>query len=80
MIIVVVSSAVASMSEPDKATAYAYLQQCASKAGLAGNVAMVWRNSDSTASYYAPQPWHAFLTTVSWPVVAANVNRRLTCG
>lgn len=55
------------------------LQSCASSAGLAGTVVLVWQNS-GRMHFIAPQPWHPFFRTLSWNAVISNLNKELTCG
>ncbi len=57
----------------------ASLQVCATAAGLRGTVVPVWNNGGRTA-FIAPQPWHPFFQSIDLGFVAANINRRLTCG
>jgi hypothetical protein len=59
--------------------AIAGLQQCAASAGLRGTVVPVWIEG-SSMRFIAPRPWHPFFQSLSWAVVRANINRRLTCG
>lgn len=55
------------------------LQLCASNAGLAGTVVVVWRHGNRV-HFIAPQPWHPFFRSLSWNVIMANLNKELTCG
>ena len=54
------------------------LQSCASNAGLAGTVVLVWQNG-GRMHFIAPKPWHPFFRTLSWNSVISSLNKELTC-
>lgn len=54
--------------------------RCASQAGLAGTVALVWNAGAGRMGYLAPPQWQPFFRSLSLSRVAANINRSLTCG
>ncbi len=58
----------------------AYLQQCASAAGLAGTVVPVWVVGGGRLGFFAPDNWHEYFRRVSLSQLAATINQKLTCG
>lgn len=79
VILVVVSSAFGTMSTASKNDALSALQVCARAAGLRGTVVAVW-NSGGRVMSVGPTGWEGFQRSLTWPFVAANINRKLTCG
>lgn len=79
MIIVFVDKKVGSMTSSDRAEIMATLQSCATSAGLAGNVVLVWQTNSGRMEFCAPQPWHPFFKSISYEYLASNVNKELTC-
>lgn len=77
VILVVVSPTFGSRSSTDQAQTLGGLEIAAHQAGLAGHVALVWNNGGRVMSY-GPQQWSGFLQSLTWPLIAANVNRSLT--
>jgi hypothetical protein len=62
--------------EPTRAQ-MAALQYGATSAGLRGTVVPVWEQF-GRPHFIAPHPWHPFFRSLSWDVILANVNRKLT--
>lgn len=56
------------------------LQRCATSAGLAGAVALVWNTGGGRMGFLAPDGWHPFFRSISLAHVAGSINRELTCG
>lgn len=57
---------------------YDAIQLCASSAGLAGTVMLVWQ-SGGRMSFYGPERWSPFFRTIGWNNLVVNINRELTC-
>lgn len=66
-------------SSADQNEITAELQLCANLAGLAGTVVPVW-DERGTMMFLAPDSFHPFFRSIDLAFVAANINRRLTCG
>jgi hypothetical protein len=79
VILIVVDSSFTSLGTTAQKQQYALLQRCASAAGLAGAVALVWITGGRLASY-GPTPWRSFLQGLDPLTLQANINRTLTCG
>lgn len=79
MIIVPLKSEFEYRSSAEQERFHAAIQACASDAGLAGFVVLVW-DSGGRTKFRAPAPWHPFLRGLSMDHVAASINRKLTCG
>lgn len=54
------------------------LQKCATSAGLAGTVVIVW-TSNNGMMFMGPRQWQNFLRSIDMLWVAKNINRTLTC-
>ncbi|MCU4306995.1 hypothetical protein KTH06_14350 [Acinetobacter ursingii] len=65
-------------SESEQSDIIDELQLCASSAGLAGIVVVVWRLGNRV-HFIAPEPWHPFFRSLSWNTIMANLNKELTC-
>jgi len=63
----------------EKNRIWAALQDCATSAGLAGTVVLVWDFGGGRMEFLAPQSWHSFFKNISLSFVAANINKELTC-
>lgn len=79
MIIVFVNARVGSMSNMERAEIMASLQACASSAGLAGSVVLVWKTNSGRTEFSAPRSWHPFFKSISYDELAININKELTC-
>jgi hypothetical protein len=79
LIIVVVAPSFAQKATKEQNALVDTLTLCSHKAGLAGTVVPVWR-AGSGFGFLAPTQWHAFFKSLTPEMLAANVNRRLTCG
>ena len=79
LIIVPVKSGFGTLPEAQQAAQVTYLQRCASSAGMAGTVCLVWE-SGHRWDFRAPAPWHPFFRSIKMPFVMANINRKLSCG
>lgn len=80
LIITVVNSSFGRKSTQEQQATTDSLQQCASAAGLAGTVVPVWDAGGGRLKFWAPPQWHRFFGSISLSFVAANINRKLTCG
>lgn len=78
MIIVPLDQSFHYKTEADKRVFTAYLQGCATSAGLSGRVVPVWMYNNSMY-FIAPQQWRPFFATLSWSRVMASLNMTLTC-
>ncbi|NUW72499.1 hypothetical protein HOP38_08205 [Vibrio mediterranei] len=78
MIIIPLNQRVGTYSQSQLNDLKRSLQFYASDAGLAGEVCLVWE-SGRTFHFLAPTPWHAFFRSINMSVVAANINKKLTC-
>jgi hypothetical protein len=80
IIIVVVDRSFGSKTNSQQNLVKADLQRCATTAGLAGTLVPVWDAGGGRMGFLAPTQWHAFFRSLTLGHVAANINRRLTCG
>ena len=55
------------------------IQRCATAAGLAGTVVLVWDSGGDSLGFLAPPQWHSFFSDLTLFDIALNVNRSLTC-
>jgi hypothetical protein len=78
VILIVVSPSFGSRSSSAQAATHTALEIAAHRAGLAGGVALVWDNGGRVMTY-GPRQWAGYLQGLSWPYIAANVNRTLRC-
>jgi hypothetical protein len=78
MIIVPVDSSIGCKSQQQQNQIKDSLQIFAANAGLAGTVCLVW-TSGNRFNFLAPRPWHGFFKSIDMRVVAANINKKLTC-
>lgn len=78
IIIVPMDSQFQFRTQEQKAAAKVALQRCATAAGLAGTVCLVWTYGRNFY-FIAPQPWHPFFKSLNMAAVARNINKRLTC-
>jgi hypothetical protein len=74
LIIVFVAERVRSMSTSDTNGLITSLTLCARSAGLAGHVVLVWRGG-----FFADPKFHAFFESAPYEVLAASVNKKLSC-
>jgi hypothetical protein len=56
------------------------LQLCSQSAGLAGTVVVVWEAGSGRMGFLGPVQWQSFFSHLTLQEVAANFNRKLTCG
>lgn len=77
IVVVFVDSSMAHKSSEEQNQIAAALQLCAQSAGLAGNIAMVWRGG-----FWAPRNQHSFFGSAggSYRSLAMRINKKLTCG
>lgn len=80
IILIVVDASFARKSSSDQQSTYAALQACASNAGLAGTVALAWDGGSGRMKFYGPSAWNQFLASLDPNTLAANINKKLTCG
>jgi hypothetical protein len=80
IIIVLVDRKFGNKTESEQNQIATKLQICARSAGLAGTLVPVWDAGGGRMGFLAPRPWHAFFKSLSLRDVAANINRKLTCG
>jgi hypothetical protein len=78
MIVIPLSSSVQYKSNQQRNELMYVLQRCASSAGLAGTVVIVWDNGGRTM-FMAPQQWQSFFRSIDMLWIAKNINRTLTC-
>jgi len=79
VILIVVDSAFGHKSKSEQDEALVGFRLAASHAGLRGGVAVVW-NQGSRVMSFGPRNWQGFLRSLTWPWIAANINRKLTIG
>jgi hypothetical protein len=79
LIIVPLQASFRSKSRSAKNEIRSYLQECATSAGLAGTVVPVWEASGGRMGFLSPPKWHSFFKRINLAIVAANINRKLTC-
>lgn len=80
IIIVVVADDFHHRASIEQNEAWRAIQRCASGAGLAGTVALVWDAGGGRMGFLAPDAWQPFFRSLNLAVVARNINRQLTCG
>ena len=56
------------------------LQAAAARAGLAGQVVLVWQDAQGRTRFFAPREQHAFFQIVNYRQLLAQANRTLECG
>jgi hypothetical protein len=56
------------------------LQLCARNAKLAGNVVLLWMDSQGRTRFIAPQRQHPFFKTASYQQLYSQANKTLQCG
>jgi len=56
-----------------------FLQMCASRAGLAGTVVLIWPTPSGDIQFMAPTPWQSFIKGININWVMRQVNKTLTC-
>ena len=79
MIIVFVHGKVGTWTDEKREQLSAQLQICADSTGLAGSVVLIWQTPLGRSEFLAPKPWHPFLKSVSYQMLAGNINKKLTC-
>lgn len=79
MIIVFVDAKVGTWTDEKRQQLSAQLQICAESAGLAGLVVLIWQTSLGRTEFSAPKPWHSFFKSAAYQMLAANINKELTC-
>lgn len=55
------------------------LRKCAERAGIAGDVVLVWQNQQGTMKFIAPPQQHPFFQIVKYEQLYAQVNGTLAC-
>jgi len=79
LIIVLVDSSFGLRTPREQQEIVTLLQECATKAGLAGTVIPVWDAGAGRMGFLAPPNWHSFFSSIDLTFVVANINRKLTC-
>jgi hypothetical protein len=79
VVVVFVNSSVGQRSFQDQQQLVATLQVCASAAGLAGNVVLVWMDPLGRLNFVAPPNQHPFFKSVTYQYLYAHINKTLTC-
>ena len=79
MIIVFVNAQVGTWSDERREQLSEQLQICANSANLAGLVVLMWQTPLGHSKFSAPKQWHTFLQSVSYQMLAGNINKELTC-
>lgn len=78
MIIAPLDGSFNNRSQQEKNDFMEAFQIAASSAGLAGQVALIWK-SGSTVHFMAPRPWHPFFQSRGiYQLVMTNINKELT--
>lgn len=67
-------------STREQGEAQSVLQLCSKRAGLAGNVVLVWRDAFGKFKFLAPRNQHPYFSTADFPQLYRQVNKRLSCG
>lgn len=80
VILIVVNSSFGRMGTSEQQQQYAQLQLCATNAGMAGTVALVWDAGGGRLGTYGPTQWQRFLQSLSPLTVQSSINKKLTCG
>jgi hypothetical protein len=60
--------------DPNQAKDYATLQTAATRAGFAGEIAIVWEDSQGRTRFIAPPQQHPFFQVVNYGQLRAQVN------
>lgn len=79
MVIVLVNSTFGRKADSDQADIMAWLQECASTAGLAGVTVPVWDAGNGRMGFRAPDAWHPFFMSLDLGQIAQSVNKTLRC-
>jgi hypothetical protein len=74
LIIVFVDQRVGRVTDGERAEVSARLTLCSRSAGLAGFVVLVW-----PGGFYGDRRFHPFFESAPYEVLAASINRKLTC-
>jgi len=74
MILVPLDSSFANRVDSDKSATLDELQVRANSAGLRGQVVLLWPNGLGH-QFIGPRPWHPYLASVSFEIVARSVNK-----
>lgn len=79
IVIVFVNARVGNMTPSEQQGVANALQVCATSAGLAGNIVMVWRDPTGRMAFWAPNNQQAYFREVTFEYLAENINKTLTC-
>ncbi len=79
MVIVPMKSAFGRLPAHEQEEQIDLLQQCSISAGLRGTVVPVWDDGGGRMAFIAPRPWHGYFSSLNLGIVAAMINKRLTC-
>ena len=55
------------------------IERSVARAGLKGNVVLMWRDAEGCTQFMAPPEQHAFFQIVGYQQLFAQVNYRLEC-
>ena len=80
MIIIPLEDRFEFLTDEQRAAETVALQRCATAAGLKGTVVPVWHAPGGGFRFLAPTPWHPFFKSIDESMIAANLNKELTCG
>lgn len=80
LIIVPVNSDFGSKTSTEQEQIRLQLELAANRAGLAGHAVTVWDAGSGRMAFRGPIAWRSFLEGLSLPLVAANINKRITVG
>jgi hypothetical protein len=79
IIAIPLDSAFEHKSQKEKDNTLTALQICATSAGLAGTVVLLWEYG-SQVKFIAPKPWHPFFQSQGiYQRILASRNKELTC-
>jgi hypothetical protein len=79
VILIVVGPAFGRQSKSEQGKALMGFQLAANRAGLRGQVAVVWDQGGRLA-FFGPRNWEGFLRSLTWFWIGTNINRKLTIG
>src|SRR3989337_1679477 len=78
IIIVLISPSIENKPKQQQDAILQTIQLCASSAGLAGTVCLVWE-SKNRFNFIAPAQWHPYFKSTNMLYVRTILNKTLTC-
>lgn len=64
-------------SDSEQTEIYCALEMAANAAGLRGRVIAVWDGGRGRLAFRAPREWSRFGQSLTWPLIARNINRTI---